>query len=140
MINITNARSFNEFVYEIREDRYSWIAVTPQYHVPLPVRQVRSMAQILANYKSFPNGRKAWSDRVYLDYHDGKGLRSLTDHWSGRRPVWSHIALFALSVLAHPFVEPMIALTVGDNDIGRSDKKMLDKGFAINGTPMTAGR
>lgn len=139
MINITDADSFDEFVAEIRVDAFSRVAVTPAYHVSLPVRQVRSMAQILGNFKDFPAGRRAWSDRVHLDYHDGLGLRTLTEHWNGRRPIWSSLALFALSMLAHPIVEPLISLTVGDNDIGRDEKKALDPAFAINGSPLTAG-
>jgi hypothetical protein len=138
MINVTNADSFDEFAGEIRNDGYSRIAVTHQYHVPLPSRQLRSIAQILGNYSNFPEGRRIWSDRVFLDFHDGTGLRSLTEHWNGQRPAWTYIAFCALSVLAHPAVRSLIALTVGDHDIGRNEKKALDKGFAVNGSPLTA--
>jgi hypothetical protein len=39
MVNITDAASFDEFVAEIRLDRFSRIAVTAEYHLSLPVRQ-----------------------------------------------------------------------------------------------------
>ena len=132
MVNVTDARSFSEFADEIRIDGSSRIAVTPGYHVPLPVRQLRSMAQILANYKHFPTDRRLWSDRVFLDYHDGLGLRSLTETWNGHRPLWTYFTFFALSLLAHPVMEPFISLTVGDNDIGREESRPLETAFPIN--------
>jgi len=138
MVNITNAASFEEFVNEIRTDGHSRVVVTPGYHISLPVRQLRSMAQILANYKHFPDTRRLWSDRVFLDYHDGKGLRSLTKSWNGHRPLWSYFAFFALSMLAHPIMEPFISLTVGDNDIGREEIGLIEAGFPINKTALLA--
>ena len=137
-INITDAVSFEEFVGEIRTDGYSRVVVTPGYNISLPVRQLRSMAQILANYKHFPAARRVWSDRVFLDYHDGRGLRSLTKSWNGHRPLWSYFAFFALSMLAHPIMEPFISLTVGDNDIGREGTKAGVKTFPINETVLLA--
>ncbi|MEP7075191.1 MAG: hypothetical protein ABI878_05215 [Acidobacteriota bacterium] len=130
MINISDAWSFEEFVSEIRRDRFSRIAVMPEYHVTLPSRQLRSIMQILGNYRDFPEGRKLWSDRVFLDFNNGNGQRTLTEHWNGRRPKWTYLVFFALSVLAHPALEPLIAMTVGDNDIGR-DESRKDPKFAI---------
>lgn len=123
MINITNAGSFDEFVSEIKNGHFSRIVVTPDYYVPLPSRQLRSIAQILGTHKHFEEGRRVWSDRVFLDYHDDKGLRSLTEHWQGRRPAWTYVAFFILRVLAHQAVQPLIELTVGDKDIGRNEKR-----------------
>ncbi len=128
------------FVSEIRVDRFSRIAVMPEYNVTLPSRQLRSIMQILDNYNHFPEGRKLWSDRVFLDFNDGSGQRTLTEHWNGRRPRWTYLAFFALSVLAHPILEPLIAITVGDTDIGRDEKKILDAGIAINGNPLAVHR
>ena len=131
MVNITHASSFDEFAAEIRTDGFSRIAVTPAFYLSLPVRQLRSMAQILANYKHFPDDRRLWSDRVFLDYHNGSGIRSLTETWNGHRPLWTYFAFFALSLLAHPIMEPLISLTVGDNDIGRETNKTIDTGFCL---------
>jgi len=138
MINITDACSFDEFVSEVRNDSLSRIAVTPDYHAPLPSRQLRSIAQILATHKQFDEGRRVWSDRVFLDYHDGKGLRSLTKHWQGRRPAWTYIAFFVLRVLAHQAFQPLIAVAVGDKDIGRNEKKINSSSF-LEPTPAQPG-
>ncbi|MGQ0540923.1 MAG: PHP domain-containing protein [Blastocatellia bacterium] len=140
MINITDAGSFDEFAAEIRDDGYSRIAIMPEYNDPLPSRQLRSMAQILGNYSHFPEGRRIWSDRIYLDYQDGEGLKSLTERWNGRIPKWTYFAFAALSALGHPIMQPMIALTVGDTDIGRDERKTPDTGFAIGNSPLSAER
>lgn len=140
MINLTDAGSFAEFVNEIRCDGFSRIAVKPEYNDPLPSRQLRSIAQILAKYDHFPEGRQRWSDRVFLDYKDGNGLRTLTAHWNGQTPKWTYFAFFALSVLAHPAIQPLIALTVGDTDIGRDEKKTHDPSFVIGSSPIPSER
>ncbi len=140
MINVTDAASFAEFAAEIRNDGHSRIVVMPEYIDPLPSRQLRAIAQILGNYGHNAEGRKIWSDRVYLDYQDGGGLKSLTEHWNGRVPKWTHAAFFALSVLAHPALQPLIALTVGDKDIGRDENKPADTNFTANGSPLLADR
>lgn len=140
MINITDAASFAEFVSEVRRDKFSRIAITPEYNVPLPSRQLRSIAQVLGTYNHFPEGRRQWTDRVFLDYGDGEGLRTLTELWGGQCPVWTYPAFFAMSALAHPFLEPLIALTVGDNDIGRNDQITNGGTFGVGGTPVIAGQ
>lgn len=132
MINVSNAQTFTEFVNEVRIDGHSRIVVTPEYKRPLPVRQVASIAQILGNFQHFPEGRRLWSDRVYFDANDGLGLRTLTDHWNGRQPLWSRVALGVLSVLSHPLMSPVIGLTVGDKDIGREDGN-TERGPVIDG-------
>ena len=137
MINVSNARTFDEFVGEIR-DGHSQIVVTPEYNIPLPARQVASIAQILGNYPHFPEGRKLWSERVYFDSVDGSGLKTLADHWDGRLPFWSRIALGALAILSHPLMRPVIGMTVGDHDIGRDDSK-VDHTFGPIGTQIAAG-
>ncbi len=127
MVNVTNAASFGEFADEIRNDRHSRIAVMHEYNAPLPSRQLRSIAQILGRYSHFPKDRRNWTDRVYLNYGDDSGLRTLTEHWNGRTPLWTYPVFFALSVLAHPAIQPLIALTVGDTDVGRNDSEPAGK-------------
>ncbi len=137
MLNVSNARTFSEFVGEIR-DGHSQIVVKPEYDFPLPARQVASIAQILGNYQHFPAGRQQWSERVYFDPSDGTGLKTLSQHWNGHQPLWSRVALLALSVLSLPMMRPVIGLTVGDKDIGRNDTT-AEHGFALSGTTIGAG-
>ncbi len=119
MINITDATSFAEFAYEIRVERRSRVAVMPEYHVPLPSRQLASIRQIMADAGEYGEGRHNWPDRVFLDTGDGRGMISLNEQWNGRRPLWTHAALAAISLLSLPLMRPFIAAAVGDTDIGR---------------------
>ena len=138
MINVSNASTFDEFVNEVRIDGFSQIAVMPEYKRPLPARQVASIAQILGNFQDFPEGRRLWSDRVYLDADDGLGLKTLTEHWNGHHPVWSRAVLALLAGLSHPVVRPLIGMTIGDTDIGRDDRHD-ERGLVMSGVPITAG-
>lgn len=121
MFNTTNASTFAEFVSEVRYDHFSRIAVTPEYHTPLPSRQLASMRQILADYDHFPTGRQLWSDRVFLDGRDGKGMRSLTDQWDGNRPAWTFLAMLILRLMANSMSRQVIEVLVGDVDVGRNE-------------------
>lgn len=125
MLNVINAASFSEFVDEIRVGRYSRIVVTPEYHTPLPARQLASIAQILGNYDNFPVGRRAWSDRVYFDAKDGSGLMTLTEQWEGRQPMWVRAAMGCLHMMAHPMMRSVIKVAIGDADIGRDDSVLV---------------
>lgn len=138
MINVSNAQSFTEFVSEIRIDGHSKIAVTPEYNMPLPARQVSSIAQILGNFHHFPEGRRLWSDRIYFDAEDGTGIKTLTDHWDGRQPLWSRAALAALALVSHPLMRPIIGMTVGNTDIGR-DETPAERSFVVGRAPIVAG-
>lgn len=119
MVNVTDATSFADFVYEIRVERRSRVAVMPEYHAPLPSRQLASIRQILADSHLYGEDRRLWSDRVFLDTGDGRGIISLTRQWNSRRPLWTHAAMAAVSILSLRALRPIIAAAVGDTDIGR---------------------
>lgn len=127
MINTTDAASFSEFAHEVRYEGFSRITVMPEYSQPLPCRQLRSIRQILGYYEYFPPGRRHWSDRVYLDHHDGNGLRTLSDSWHGRTPRWTIPVFLSLQLLTHPVGQLVIGKMIGDKDIGREDKNPADR-------------
>lgn len=123
MINLTNATSFAEFVEEVRVQNRSFVAVTPEYHRPLPSRQLRSIRQILSFYPEFPNGRRDWTDRVHLDFQDGRGVQTLSEAWKGTKPIWTYPTFAALRLLTHPILESFVGLAFGDTDIGRDERR-----------------
>jgi hypothetical protein len=131
VLNISNASTFDEFVYEIRVERRSRIIVTPEYHVPLPSRQLASIGQILGDYAHFPAGRRRWSDRVHYDANDGLGIRSLTDHWGGRRPMWTFAVIGLIRMLGRPAFRRFIAEYIGDTDIGREESMAVSNQAAL---------
>lgn len=131
MINLTDAANFPDFVHEIRVERRSRVAVMPEYHVPLPSRQLASIRQILFDSSRYGEERQLWSDRVFLDSGDGRGIISLTKQWNGRRPFWTHLAIAAVGILGHPAMRPLIAAAVGDADIGREVEAALGEPYNV---------
>ena len=85
-INLTNATSFNEFVYEVRKERRSSILFMPQYAEPWKHRILQSTMDAIRNYPEFPQGSRTWDERVY--HPDANGVvRPLSEIWpSGRAP------------------------------------------------------
>jgi len=82
-INLTNARTFAEFVREIRQGT-SHILFLPQYREPMTLRILEACRDILKFYPEYP-GRERWTDRVF--YRGGDGVaRPLSVVWKDRVP------------------------------------------------------
>jgi hypothetical protein len=72
MLNITRARSFSEFVAEVRQDGQSEIVVMPSYQKePYGLRIMQVAWDILREYPTHPCGRVHWTDRVFFECADG---------------------------------------------------------------------
>ncbi len=111
VINLTNAKTFSEFVEEIRIDKRSEVVLMPEYKQPLHSRQLQSFAEILRHYPEFPEGRRKWFDRVHFDTGDGHGIRPLSVHWLYGGPTWLRWAIWTLGVLGSPKMRPVFSLT-----------------------------
>lgn len=127
MINITGATTFAEFVREVRVDKYSEVVIMPGYHTSLAYRQVRSTAQILKNYSDFPDGRKLWTDRVFLDFEDDAGMRPLSYHWKDAEPYWVRLLMGTLRVVSNENLRPLFRLITPREDIIPRHKKVTQK-------------
>jgi hypothetical protein len=57
-INLTNATSFTEFVYEIRRERKSSVLFMPQYAQPWKHRLLQSTLDAIRDYPDFPQGSR----------------------------------------------------------------------------------
>lgn len=117
VINLTNSQTFGEFVEEIRVDRHSEVVLMPEYKQPLHSRQLQSFSEILKLYPEFPEGRKKWFDRVYVDIDDGFGLRQLSVHWKIGGPKWLRWAIWTLGVLGSPTMRPVFSLARKRKDV-----------------------
>ena len=91
-INLTNARSFDEFVTEIHAGR-SRVLFLPHYREPMALRVLEAARDILRPYPEYP-GRELWMDRLFYRGDDGIA-RSLTELWRGKAP-WMPAAAAAL--------------------------------------------
>jgi len=82
-INLTNARTFAEFVSEIHAGRSS-ILFLPQYREPMAQRVLEASRDILATYPEYP-GREHWADRVF--YRNEEGIvQTVAQIWRGCEP------------------------------------------------------
>ncbi len=115
VINLTNGKTFAEFVEEIRVDKHSEVALMPEYKQPLHSRQLQSFSEILRHYPEFPEGRRQWFDRVHYDY-DGLGLRKLSVHWTYGGPLWLQLATWTLGVSGSPRLRPLFRLAMKRED------------------------
>lgn len=140
MLNVTNAETFAEFANEIRVDRHSHVVVMPDYHKPLVSRQVQSIAEIMAFYPEFPEGRRRWYERVYFDADDTTGVRSLASHWNGREPVWHRWAILALKALSHPGLTPIYRLWDDAGDRVPKEARGSSQSSTIGQRTLVAGR
>ncbi len=117
VINLTNAKTFTEFVEEVRTDKHTDIALLPEYAQPLHSRQMQSFSEILSNYDHFPVGRKRWFDRVYFD-SDGKGLRPLSGYgWVNGGPLWLRWAIKTLGFVGNPKLRPFYRILMKAEDV-----------------------
>jgi len=84
-INLTNTRTFAEFVSEVRHDGFSDILFMPQYREPWRLRMIDTMCDIVREYPDLPLGRRKWSERVF--YRDDDGVvKPLAAFWQGNEP------------------------------------------------------
>jgi hypothetical protein len=87
-INLTNARSFTEFVHEIRYEGQSHVLFMPQYAEPWKHRVLRSTLDVVRDYPEFPLGSRRWDERVYHPDRDGVS-RPLSELWpDGTAPAY----------------------------------------------------
>ena len=115
VINLTDSKTFAEFVEEIRIDKRSEVVLMPEYKEPLHSRQLQSFGEILKHYPEFPEGRRRWFDRVYYDY-DGLGLRKLSVHWEFGGPKWLQWATWTLGVSGDPRLRPLFRMAMKKED------------------------
>jgi hypothetical protein len=79
-INLTNAASFTEFVYEIRRRKQSHVLFLPQYAEPWKHRILQSTIDAVRSYPEFPQGSRTWDERVY--HPDAQGvIRPICELW-----------------------------------------------------------
>ena len=125
VLNLTESRTFGEFVEEIRSDRRSEVALMPEYRLPLHSRQLESFSEILDLYPEFPEGRRRWFDRVHYDVGDGHGVRPLSVHWKHGGPRWLRIAIWTLGFMGSPMMRPLFEIARSSKDRVPSDSDSI---------------
>ena len=91
-LNVTGEQSFTEFVHEIRQEQRSNVVVMPQYTVPLSLRTMRTLLDVIREYPEFPEGSRLWDDRVFHpDTRRGGEDRSVAEWWGVAPAFIEHI-------------------------------------------------
>jgi hypothetical protein len=87
-INLTNAVCFTEFAHQIRREKKSDVLFMPQYAEPWKLRMLQSAIDIVRHYPEFPQGSRAWDERIY--HPDANGAaRPLSELWSDGTAPWA---------------------------------------------------
>jgi hypothetical protein len=107
VLNVTAAGTFEEFVYEIREERRSEMLLMPQFFEALPLRLIENAWHALSDAPG-EFGRQHWMTRVFLEENgEAKPLSQFTGtrfHRVVDRFRW------VISLVANPVVRPALRL------------------------------
>ena len=107
-MNLTQARSFEEFVYEIRSEKRSELALMPQFFEPLPLRLIENAWHALSDAPG-EFGRRHWMTRVFVEEN---GETTALSQFSGTR---FHRVIdkfrWVIGLVANPVVRPALKLT-----------------------------
>ena len=110
-INLTNARSFADFVSEIHAGR-SNILFLPQYREPMALRILEASRDILRPYPEYP-GREHWTDRIFYRGEDGVA-RTVAQLCSGRVPWMPAAAAAAVQAFAGDTLRPALRVFLAE--------------------------
>jgi hypothetical protein len=125
-VNLTRARSFNEFVHEVRRERQSHVLFMPQYAEPWKHRILQSTLAAIRDYPDFPEGARLWDERVYHPDADGV-MQPLSRLWMfGGAPAYLHAVLGVVRILGAAPVSSGLRMAWNDSGEMRTTLAKLD--------------
>jgi hypothetical protein len=84
-LNLTSAKTFTEFVEEVRVERVSHVHFMDQYQERWEQRILRSTLNAITDFPQFTPGWQRWDERVF--HPDAQGvMRPLSELWVGGKP------------------------------------------------------
>jgi hypothetical protein len=113
VLNLTRARSFTEFVDEIRSG-VSHIVVMPEYAQPIGARVMASAAEVMRHYSAYAKGRRGWMDRVW--WETAEGVRPLSSHWPNGGPLWVRSSIAVFQLVSSATLLPLVRLLLSQLD------------------------
>lgn len=90
VVNLTHARTFAEFVHEVRRERCSHVLFMPQYQEPLVLRKIQCGLDAIRENPDHALGWRHWDERVFHPDSDGRIVQASA--------LWKHPPLY-LSVI-----------------------------------------
>jgi hypothetical protein len=107
VLNISEAKSFAEFVWEVREKGRSEIVLMPQFFEPLPLRLIENGFHALADAPG-EFGRRHWMTRVFIE-QDGE-TKALSQFTGTRFERVIEKFRWVMGLVANPVVRPALRL------------------------------
>jgi len=109
-LNVTAAGTFEEFVEEIRRDRFSKILLMPQYFDSLKLRLFTEAWHVLGDAPG-EFGRRYWTARVfYLTNEDIP--RPVSDLWGQAGPPFIKHIHWAVGLITNPWFRPAMRVAM----------------------------
>jgi hypothetical protein len=116
-VNLTNAKSFREFVDEVRIERQSHVLFMEQYAKPWEGRILQSTLNAVTDFPEFIEGWQRWDERAF--HPDAQGnLRTLKQLWTaGQAPLPLRLAIQVVKLGRSEFLRNGLsaALRVSDS-------------------------
>jgi hypothetical protein len=109
-LNLTCARSFCEFIYEIRREQHSHVLLMPQYAESLCMRTTQTLLDVIRDYPEYAAGSQRWDDRVFHpDLAAGDNIdRPVSSYWKGP-PAFLRRIFYGIRLLENPAVRGVLA-------------------------------
>jgi hypothetical protein len=96
-VNLTKARTFDEFVHEVRKDRSSHVLFLNQYRESYFVRIVNLISEVLRPQPAHSLGWVNWMDRVFFTRPNGQTVPA-SIAWNGKEPAFVRALVRTLSL------------------------------------------
>jgi len=111
LVNLRNAKNFNEFAAEIRDGAPTHTVYMQQYDEPIRLRILQVMSDVLRNYDNFDTDRRRWSDRIFYLFDDAT-VRRLSDVWIGNGPDIIGKFVYAMRLVESRHVRAVLKLAL----------------------------
>ncbi|SFS03572.1 hypothetical protein SAMN05421771_0790 [Granulicella pectinivorans] len=98
-VNLSRARTFNDFVHELRVERQSHVLFMPQYAEPWKHRILQSTLDAIRNHPHFPEGTQNWDERVFHPNANGDMVKLSTLWPDPHAPRYLSMILSAVRLL-----------------------------------------
>jgi hypothetical protein len=110
-LNLTNARTFGEFVHEIRVEQRSTALFMPQYRDPIAARYIEFIFHAIRTYPDF-TGRERWLDRVFFKRESGETV-TFGSMFPDGGPAAIRAFVSVIGFLASPGMRAMLCMAMG---------------------------
>ena len=113
-LNLTRARTFDEFVDEVRNAKISEVLFMPQYREPIVTRYIEFISHAVGTYKDAP-GRERWVDRIFYESVEGQ-IKCLNEQWPKAGPLPIEFFVGLVRFFAAPHMRAPLRAAFGEQN------------------------